>query len=260
MYDVVKSDAKCMFTVTVEGAEEGADVYVYTNASKGGTAVVTCEGQVKTFEIRAYQTITLGQYTGSPITLQVTFPAAPMGQIKVYAYQLNYNAYENMVAELSDEQLEVTSYDSTHLNGTIDVKEDGIMLLTIPYSEGWSAVVDGSEAEIIAINDALMGIRLDKGSHEINLTYRPHMFNEGLAVSCVCILVIALASVIPVIVSSRKTKAAAPVPEQTLEEEPFDIPETALEESAEEDAQDASEPALPEPEEDPAEGAGDTPQ
>ena len=56
VYDVVKSDTKSVFTVTVDGAEEGADVYVYTNASKGGTAVVTCEGQVKTFEIRAYQT------------------------------------------------------------------------------------------------------------------------------------------------------------------------------------------------------------
>lgn len=222
-YDIVRSDDKSMFTITVDGAEEDADVYVYTNASKGGSATVTCNGQVKTFEIRAYQTICLGQYTGSPITLKVSFPVSPAGQLKVYAYQLNYNAYENMVAKLSDEQLEVTSYDSTHLNGTIEVNEDGIMLLTIPYSEGWSAEVDGNEAEIIGINDALMGIRLTKGSHEIKLSYRPHMFDEGLVISSVCILVILAASVIPAVIDKRKA-SSAPVTEQIPEEVPFDMP------------------------------------
>ncbi len=261
VYDIVKSDTKSVFTVTVDGAEEGADVYVYTNASKGGTAVVTCEGQVKTFEIRAYQTITLGTYTGSPITLQVTFPVSPMGQLKVYAYQLNYNAYENMVATLADEQLNGTPYDSTHLNGTIDVKEDGLMLLTIPYSEGWSAEVDGSEAEIIAINDALMGIRLSKGSHEIKLTYSPYMFKEGLAISCVCILVIALASVIPAVADKRRAKTVSPVPEQILEEIPFDIPEEKAEETVAEEAASESELSLPEQaaEDSPADDAGDEP-
>jgi len=232
VYDVMKSDGKCMYTITVDGAEEGADVYVYNFASKGGTATVTCEGQMKSFEIRAYQTITLGKYTGSPITLMVTFPVAPTGAVKVYAYQLNYNAYENMVATLADEQLEVTSYDSTHLNGTIVVKESGIMLLTVPYSEGWSATVDGEEAEIVAINDALMGIRLDPGTHDICLTYRPHLFKEGLAISIVSILVIIAASVIPAVVSSRKGKPVAVIPELPLEEIPFDIAEPASEETA----------------------------
>ena len=222
-YDIVRSDDKSMFTITVDGAEEDADIYVYTNASKGGSATVTCNGQVMTFEIRAYQTITLGKYTGSPITLTVSFPSSPAGQLKVYAYQLNYNAYENMVADLSDEQLDVTAYDSTHLSGTIDVKEDGIMLLTIPYSEGWSATVDGSEAEIIGINDALMGIRLSKGSHEIGLSYRPHMFNEGLAITSISILLILAASIIPAIIDRRKA-IAAPVSGMLPEEEPFEMP------------------------------------
>ena len=217
-YDVMKSDSKCMLTVTIDGAEEGSDVYAYVYAAKGGTATITCEGQVKTFEIRACQTVTLGEYTGSPITLQVTFPAAPTGQVKVYAYQLDYNAYENMVSTLADEQLEVTSYDSTHLNGTIDVKEDGLMLLTVPYSEGWKATVDGAEAEIVPVNDALMGIRLNAGTHEIKLTYTPHLFKEGLVITVVSFVLILAASVLPVLISSRKVRSSVPVAEQPVEE------------------------------------------
>lgn len=234
-YDVMKSDAKCMLTVTVDGAEEGAEVYAYVYASKGGTATITCEGQITTFETRAYQTVTLGEYTGSPITLQMVFPAAPAGQVKVYAYQLNYNAYENMVATLADEQLEVTSYDSTHLNGTINVIEDGIMLLTVPYSEGWTATVDGAEAEIIPINDALMGIRLSAGTHEINLTYMPPLFKEGLVSTVISVVIILIASVVPVLTGSRKTKALTQPADLPVEEVP--VEEVSSEEGSPEDSQ-----------------------
>ena len=267
-YDVMKSDSKCMFTVTVDGAEEGSDVYVYNFASKGGTATITCEGQIKTFETRAYQTITMGEYTGSPMTLQLTFPAAPTGQVKVYAYQLNYNAYENMVATLADEQLEVTSYDSTHLNGTITAKEDGIMLLTVPYSEGWTATVDGAEAEIIPINDALMGIRLNAGTHEIRLTYTPPLFKEGLAVTVVSVIVILIASVIPVLAGSRKAGAVVPAADIPVEEVPVEeIPaeevaageDTATEDSVPEEAahEETAEEPVQEPESDGEEQADD---
>ena len=224
VYDVMKPDSSCMFTITIDGATEGNEVYVYTTANKGGTATITSEGQFKSFEIRAIQTICLGKYTGTPITLKVNFPVAPTGQLKVYAYQLNYNAYENMVAQLSDEQLEVTSYDSTHLNGTIEVLDDGVLFLTIPYSEGWSAVVDGAEAEIIPIDDALMGIRLSKGTHEIRLTYCPPLFTEGLACTCAAVLIILAASVIPLIIDRRRALPAAAATEQIPEEVPFDIP------------------------------------
>jgi hypothetical protein len=177
------------------------------------------------------------------MTLQLTFPAAPTGQVKVYAYQLNYNAYENMVATLADEQLEVTSYDSTHLNGTITAKEDGIMLLTVPYSEGWTATVDGAEAEIIPIDDALMGIRLNAGTHEIRLTYTPPLFKEGLAVTVVSVIVILIASVIPVLAGSRKAGAVVPAADIPVEEVPVEEI-TAEEVAAGEDT--ATEDSVPE--------------
>ena len=246
-----------MLTVTVDGAEEGSDVYAYVYAAKGGTATITCEGQVKTFEIRAYQTVTLGEFTGSPITLQVTFPAAPTGQVKVYAYQLDYNAYENMVATLADEQLEVTSYDTTHLNGTIDVKEDGLMLLTVPYSEGWTATVDGVESEIIPVNDALMGIRLNAGTHEIRLTYTPHLFKEGLVITIVSVVMILIASVIPALAGSRKVRSAVPVAELPVEEVPLEegVCEAAAEESVSEQTDPEETPSGEEPAEDADEGS-----
>ena len=106
-----------------------------------------------------------------------------------------------------------------------------------------------------------MGIRLSKGSHEIKLTYSPYMFKEGLAISCVCILVIALASVIPAVADKRRAKTVSPVPEQILEEIPFDIHEEKAEETVAEEAASESELPLPEQaaEDSPADDAGDEP-
>jgi hypothetical protein len=98
----------------------------------------------------------------------------------------------------------VTDYDSTSLSGHIDVKEDGLLFLSIPYAEGWSAEVDGETAEITPIQDALMGIKLTKGSHDIKLKYTPAGFKEGLLVSSVSVVLIAALTIIPAIVRKKK--------------------------------------------------------
>ena len=114
-----------------------------------------------------------------------------------------------MLSILGDEQLEVTSYDETSIAGHIDVKEDGLLFLSIPYAEGWKAVVDGEEAEIVPIQDALMGIRLEKGSHDISLKYTPAGFTLGLAVSGISVFVIIALIVVSEILRKNADKKAA---------------------------------------------------
>ena len=192
------------FSITVDDADMGADVYVYANAKKGGNVTITNNGKVQKFEIRSYQIICLGTYQGTPIELTVKYSENPGSSVFLYGYQLDRAGYDKMLEILSDEQLEVTTYDSTSLSGHIDVKEDGLLFLSIPYAEGWSAVVDGEPAEIVSIQDALMGIRLGKGSHDITIRYTPAGFKEGLLISAVSVLAIALMFVIPAITGKAK--------------------------------------------------------
>lgn len=190
--------------LTVDDADIGSDVYVYANARKGGTATITIGEKKQKFEIRSYQIITLGVFDGTPMTLEIKYHESPGSSIFMYGYQLDREAYGNMLDKLGDEQLEVTSYDSTSVTGNIDVKEDGLLFLTIPYAEGWSAVVDGEAREIVPVQDALMGIRLEKGHHEISLKYVPVGFKTGLMASIVSVVLIAAIVIIPVIVRKNK--------------------------------------------------------
>ena len=195
------------FTLTVEDADVGSDVYVYVNAKKGGNVTVTTGNNVRKFEIRSYQIISLGVFDGTPMELYVKYQDAPGSSLFAYGYQLDQEGYAKMLETLSDEQLEVTAYDSTSLSGHIDVKEDGFLFLSIPYSEGWSAEVDGKPSEIIPVQDALMGIDLDKGSHEIKLSYVPAGFREGMIISILSVFFIVLLAAVPASVSKiRKNK------------------------------------------------------
>ena len=204
-------DDECGFTVTIDDAKIGSDVYVYAGSSKGGHATVTVGETSRKFEIRSYQIITLGVYDGTPMTLKVDYYDPPNASpLYVYSYQLDTEGYDEMIKKLSDEQLEVTSYDATSLNGTVTAKEAGLLFLTIPYSEGWSAWVDGNKTEITPVNDALMAIKLDAGKHDIRIEYIPEGFKPGACITCASVICIILLAVIPAVIGKvRSGKKAA---------------------------------------------------
>ena len=209
--------------LNVENADIGSDVYVYANAKKGGHATVKNGDSTLTFEIRSYQIICLGIYDGTPIELSIKYSDSPGSALFVYGYQLDQQGYAEMLDVFSDEQLEVTSYDTTSLSGHIDVREDGLLFLSIPYSEGWSAVVDGKSAEIVPIQDALMGIMLEKGSHDVSIKYTPAGFREGALISSVSAVFILLFIAVPAIfrkIRINKAHAAAVTENTAIEEVP----------------------------------------
>lgn len=217
------------FSITVDEADIGSDVYVYVNSKKGGNATVINNGKTLKFELRSYQIICLGVYEGSPIELTVKYSDNPGSSIFVYGYQLDQAGYAQMVQTFADEQLEVSSYDSTSLSGHIEVKEDGLMFMSIPYAEGWTATVDGKPAEIVSVQDALMGIKLVKGSHDVTIKYTPAGFKEGILISAVSVFFIALLFIIPA-VSEKFKKKNKPVLEAAVTAEDSVTPGSAIEE------------------------------
>ena len=164
----------------------------------------------------------------------VKYSESPGSSNFVYGYQLDRTGYANMLATLGDEQLIVESYDSTSLTGHIDVKEDGLLFFSIPYAEGWTATVDGEEAEIVSVQDALMGIRLGAGHHDVKIAYVPAGFKEGLLVSVTSLLFIAILAAVPFIPTKKKAAAVSgTAAEPVIEEVP--VSEIMSEENKAED-------------------------
>ena len=90
--------------------------------------------------------------------------------------------YPVQVEALKADHLENTEFAANKISGTIDLDTSKLLCLTIPYSKGWTAYVDGKKTEILRTNPMYSGIVLDKGNHLVELKY----FTPGLKAGLLC--------------------------------------------------------------------------
>ncbi len=79
--------------------------------------------------------------------------------------------------------LEVAQWRPDYIQGSVEADKDCVMLFTIPNIKGWTVTVDGKEAEILPMDIGFFGIKLTKGNHDIELSYKVETFNFGLFAS-----------------------------------------------------------------------------
>ena len=93
--------------------------------------------------------------------------------------------YEKQVADLSKTKLENIQYNGNTISGEINNEKNGILQLSVPYSEGWKVYVDGEEKEVLNVNTGFIGVELEKGSHEITFSYTTPGLNAGIALTII---------------------------------------------------------------------------
>lgn len=69
-------------------------------------------------------------------------------------------------------------------------KENSYAVVTLPYSRGWSAWVDGQQADVLKADVGFMAVELaEAGEHEVTLRYQTPGLAMGLAISAVALVV-----------------------------------------------------------------------
>ena len=76
--------------------------------------------------------------------------------------------------------------------GSIEVKESGYFIFTIPYDKGYTAYVDNKKVEIEQVNGGFIGFKIDKGSHDIHLTFSAPYAKLGRYLSLVGISILVM--------------------------------------------------------------------
>ena len=92
----------------------------------------------------------------------------------------------------SENSLENVEFTTNKISGTIDLEESKLLCLSLPYSKGWTAYVDGERADLLNTNIAFSGLMLEPGHHEIKLTYCTPYIKIGALLSVlgvICIIV-----------------------------------------------------------------------
>lgn len=223
--DFVQYAANCepiyqMLSPAVESTDnmtvEFTDSYFYAEAAGGTgsfTALQTIENEAQTYiyvDCRAASSITvtvgdsswnvtpyepyiidLGKLSqGTEIRVQLTSESTCSGN--VFIASMDTDKLNTAINTMSQHQWNITEHKDGYIKGDISVDEECVMFTSIQYNDGWSVYVDGQKADTVKIGDALLGVPLTPGSHEITMKYHTDGFPIGINLTLAGILVLVL--------------------------------------------------------------------
>lgn len=90
---------------------------------------------------------------------EISVVCQPTAKLAEYTAARKENVLENIVL------------DANEISGTIHADRAEALLIAIPYSQGWTAWVDGAETELKKANTMYVALELEEGDHEIVLRY-----------------------------------------------------------------------------------------
>lgn len=120
---------------------------------------------------------------------EATLPRADLYSDSVEVYYRPVEIYEERAAALKADVLENVEIGTNRIAGTIALDQPKWLQVSVPYSKGWTAVVDGEEAKVLRSGGMYMGVELDAGEHEVVLNYRTPYLREGALISLAGLLI-----------------------------------------------------------------------
>lgn len=126
--------------------------------------------------------VNLGYHTETPEKIRVCFRG--IGEYTLDGFeveQIGFDEYGKQVEALSDEAMENVIFSDNTVTGDITVSSAKLLCLSLPYSSGWRAYVDGVETTVLKTDVGLSGLALTAGHHTIELRY----FTPGLKVGLI---------------------------------------------------------------------------
>lgn len=177
------------------------DVYTYFGCNDVSSVLVTTDGfsYNQSLDNKPY-VLDIGKVeAGSDVYITYSLKDESIsGSVTQYVYGLDEDKFVKAYDEIVDGGiLNVTENKESRLKGTVDLKSGKMLYTSIPYDTAWSVYVDGAKVpdeDIVKIGNALMGIKMDPGSHTVEMKYMPNGLLLGLCITAagVAILIIVL--------------------------------------------------------------------
>lgn len=124
---------------------------------------------------------------GESVTVTVEYEDGNVAPIDSFVYGFDDEAWQQAYQLLADETLKVTGYSDTSISGSVNVKEDGMLVVSVPYEKGWTVKVDGKKADVSLLGDAFISVPLSAGSHKIEMKFVPNGLFAGIIVTLAAI-------------------------------------------------------------------------
>ena len=143
---------------------------------------------------------------GDVVEIRATCKENESGTLTISAGILSEARFGRAYEVLAASALKLTSFSNTRVEGTINCNRDGYLYTSIPQNGNWIALVDGEPAEIILTGDAMIGLMLTEGEHEVRFVYENKAFDLGWKISLGCVLILVVLAYVAAQKNPRKGK------------------------------------------------------
>lgn len=147
--------------------------------------VYLCSNQRYKYNYGLYdRTVDMGWREGSLRSVTLRFEKAGKARLKgIQVFCLPMEGYESDARSLGEQAMTQVVMGTDRIEGVVEFEQDRVLVLAIPYSEGWHAQVDGQATPIDRGSGLTMQLALSAGRHQVALLYRRPWQAAGLAAS-----------------------------------------------------------------------------
>lgn len=148
--------------------------------------------------------INMGYSQSGQTYIKITFDKVGVYEANISVVCQPMSDIKAQVESLKKDSLQNVNIGKDTVTGKISLSQKKYLCLTIPYSKGWKAYVDGESAHILNANGMYSALELEPGEHEIKLVY----FTPGLKAGAI-LSIAALAFSIALYAVGRKKRRKA---------------------------------------------------
>lgn len=180
------------WNVTVPSGSIGY-LYINKDATAGSYWPVTLTIDQRTIENEAWRfDNNIRQITGASdsasqhtVSIGVAEGSTSMPQDnEPVFYALSLKVFEQIIEKLRANEFVPAVFEDGEIEGEYTAEDDGKLLLSVPYDEGWTATINGAAVELAPAADKGMScLSVRKGTNKIVMSYRTPGAFAGLAVS-----------------------------------------------------------------------------
>lgn len=132
----------------------------------------------------------LGYHSEASSEVTLTFQQKGTYTIeKMYLSEQPVSQLDEQTQTRKQDVLENLEIKVNTIKGNILLDQRKILVLSMAYSTGWRAYVDGREQPVLQTNGMFCGLELEPGEHQIELRYQTPYLLPGLGISGICILI-----------------------------------------------------------------------
>lgn len=96
----------------------------------------------------------------------------------------------------SVQHAEIIGYTGDSYRVKYSASANSLLRIAVPYYPGWAAAVDGEETAIVPVDEALMGVLVPPGDHEVTLEFHAQRFLLGLSLSFAGVIAVVLSLIL----------------------------------------------------------------